>query len=79
LTKENEEKVEEGRYHLKERRYGNFSRTISMPRAVDVSKIEAETKNGVLKIHLPKKEEVKPHRIQIKGAKSPKIINGKTK
>jgi len=79
LTKENEEKVEEGRYHLKERRYGNFSRTISMPRAVDVSKIEAETKNGVLKIHLPKKEEVKPHRIQIKGAKSPKIINGKSK
>jgi HSP20 family protein len=75
-----EEKAEqEGRYHLRERRHGAFSRTLSMPGAVDVSKIDAETKNGVLKIHLPKKEEVKPHRIQIKGGQSPKVINGKSK
>ncbi len=77
LIEEKEEK--EGRYHLKERRHGTFSRTLSMPGAVDVSKIEAETKNGVLNIHLPKKEEVKPHRILIKGGHSPKVINGKTK
>ena len=77
LLEEKEE--QEGRYHLRERRHGTFSRTLSMPGAVDVSKIEAETRNGVLKIHLPKKEEVKPHRIQIKGEHSPKVINGKTK
>jgi HSP20 family protein len=73
------EEEEEGRYHLRERRYGTFSRTISMPGTVDVDDIEAETENGVLKIHLPKKEEVKPRRIEIKGSEKQKVIEGKSK
>ena len=79
MTEELNEEGKEGRYHLRERRYGTFSRTISMPGTVDVENIEAETKNGVLKLHLPKKEEVKPHRIQIKGGQPSKIIEGKSK
>ena len=79
MTEELDEEGKEGRYHLRERRYGTFSRLISMPGTVDVEAIEAETKNGVLKIHLPKKEEVKPHRIQIKGGRPSKIIEGKSK
>ena len=79
MTEEHEEKGEEGRYHLRERRYGTFSRTISMPGSVDVDNIEAETENGVLKIHLPKKEEVKPRRIEVKGGEQSKVIEGKSK
>jgi len=79
MSTEREEEGKEGRYHLRERRYGSFSRTISMPGSVDVDKIEAETNNGVLKIHLPKKEGVKPHRIEIKGGEKKNVIEGKSK
>jgi HSP20 family protein len=73
------EEGEQGRYHLRERRYGTFSRTISMPGSVDVENIQAETENGVLKIHLPKKEEVKPRRIEIRGGNQANVIEGKSK
>jgi HSP20 family protein len=76
---EEREDQEEGRYHLRERCYGSFSRTISMPGTVDVENIEAETENGILMIHLPKKEEVKPRRIEIKGGEKPQVIEGKSK
>ena len=79
MTQEREEEGEESRYHLRERRYGTFSRTISMPGTVDVEGIQAETKNGVLKIHLPKKEEVKPRKIEIKGSGEKNVIEGKSK
>jgi HSP20 family protein len=79
IVEEHEEKGEEGRYHLRERRYGSFSRTISMPGTVDVENIQAETENGVLQIHLPKKEEVKPRRIEIKGGEKRNVIEGKSK
>lgn len=74
-----EEKDEEGRYHLRERRYGTFSRTISLPGTVDVDNIEAETQNGVLNIHLPKREEVKPRRVEIKAKGKTNVIEGKSK
>ncbi len=79
VSSEREEEGEEGRYHLRERRYGTFSRTISMPSTVDVENIDAETKNGVLKVHLPKKEEVKPRRIEIKGDEKKDVIESKSK
>ena len=76
---EEHDENEEGRYHLRERCYGTFSRTISMPGSVDIENIAAETENGVLKIHLPKMEEVKPHKIEIKGAEKQDVIEGKSK
>ena len=76
---EEREAGKEGRYHLRERRYGTFSRTISMPGSVDIENIAAETENGVLKIHLPKVEEVKPRKIEIKGGKKQDVIEGKSK
>jgi HSP20 family protein len=79
IKDEREEEGEEGRYHLRERRFGTFSRTISMPGTVDVDNIKAETEDGILKIHLPKKEEVKPRRIEIKGGKKQDVIEGKSK
>jgi len=76
---EREETEEEGKYHLRERRYGTFSRTIPMPGTVDVADIQAETKNGVLELHLPKKEEVKPKRIEVKVKQGDKVIDGQSK
>lgn len=61
---EREEKKES--YHLVERSYGAFSRTVTLPAAVDADKIEAKYEKGVLTITCPKKEEVKPKQIEIK-------------
>lgn len=63
---EREEKKEN--YHLVERSYGSFSRTLRLPAAVDADKVEAEYKQGVLTISCPKKEEAKPKAIEIKSA-----------
>lgn len=62
---EREEKKEN--YHLVERSYGSFSRSLRLPTAVDADKIEANYKQGVLTITCPKKEEAKPKAIEIKG------------
>jgi HSP20 family protein len=56
---------EQGQYHLRERRYGTFTRTISLPSAIKSDAIHADYKDGVLTLQLPKMEEVKPKRIQI--------------
>jgi HSP20 family protein len=77
-TQEENEEKEEGQYHLRERRFGSFCRSISMPGLVDTNKIEAETENGILTLKLPKKEEAQPKRIAIK-AKNVKVIEGKSK
>ncbi|NDY70878.1 Hsp20/alpha crystallin family protein [Desulfobacter hydrogenophilus] len=45
-----------------------FVRSFSVPQTIDVEKVEAELKNGVLKLHLPKSEAAKPRQIEIKTA-----------
>ncbi|OGP72092.1 MAG: molecular chaperone [Deltaproteobacteria bacterium RBG_13_58_19] len=62
---EREEKKEN--YHLVERTYGSFSRSLKLPTAVKADKIDASYKQGVLTIVCPKKEEVKPKQIEIKA------------
>ena len=52
-------------YHRVERTYGQFSRSFTLPNVVDTEKIQAEYKDGVLRLTLPKKEEAKPRQIQI--------------
>jgi HSP20 family protein len=61
-----EEKEEKGKsFHRVERRSGKFSRTISLPCAVQENKIQAEYHDGVLSVLMPKAEEAKAHRIKI--------------
>lgn len=74
-----EEKEEEGKqWHLRERRTGNFSRSVRFPVAVQGNDIVAEYENGVLNLTVPKAEEVKPKRIAIKvGSNGQKLIEGK--
>ena len=61
---ENEDKREN--YHRVELAYGTFTRSFSLPATIDAEKIRAESKNGVLTVHLPKKPEAKPKSIQVK-------------
>jgi len=62
---EREEKKES--YHLVERSYGAFSRSVALPAAVDADKVEAKYEKGVLTITCPKKETVKPKQIETKA------------
>jgi len=45
-----------------------YVRTFSVPQTIDVEKVEAELKDGVLRLHLPKSEAAKPRQIEIKTA-----------
>lgn len=60
---------EEGKYHIRERSYGSFYRAISMPGVIDPEQISAETDNGILIIHLAKKPETQPKKIEVKTRK----------
>lgn len=53
-------------YHRIERAYGSFTRSFTIPSNVNPEKIEAEFKDGVLQIRLPKREEAKPKQIEVK-------------
>ena len=61
-----EKEVEEENIHRMERVYGRFSRSFSLPNNVDVDKVEAKLKNGVLTIRLPKKETARARTVEIK-------------
>jgi len=65
-----EKEVKEENYHRIERSYGSFNRSFTLPRTVDREGIKAAYKDGVLKVTLPKKEEVKPKQIKIDVAQS---------
>ncbi len=62
-----EEKVEEANYVRQERRYGAFSRSLTLPTTIVGDKAKAEFENGVLTLTLPKAEEVKPKTIKVKA------------
>lgn len=64
-----QEKEEKGkRFHRVERSYGSFLRSFALPESVDESQVKAEYKDGVLNLHLPKSEKVKPKAIDVKVA-----------
>ena len=61
-----EEKLEKlPRMHVWERSYGTFERVFTLPRYVDLEKIVAEFKYGVLEIHVPKLEVIKGKKVEI--------------
>jgi HSP20 family protein len=63
-----EEKEEEGKtWHRVERRMGSFRRVFRLPTPIKEEAIEAKFENGVLKVTVPKTEEVKPKRIEVKA------------
>jgi HSP20 family protein len=76
IEEENKD-AEEGKYHIRERSFGSFYRSISMPGVIDSEKISAETENGILTVHLPKKPETQPKKISINLNKAKKVIDNK--
>jgi len=73
IREENKEE-KEGKYHVQERRVGTFYRSVSLPGQIEQGKISAETENGILTVHLPKKPEAQPKRIEIKP-KSVQVVD----
>jgi len=61
-----EEKVEKANYIRQERRYGAFSRSVTLPTSIVAEQAKAEFEHGVLTLTLPKAEEVKPKSIKVK-------------
>ena len=59
------DKEETAKYHLRERRYGSFKRSIRFPLTVNADAIEANYDRGLLTLTVPKAEIVKPRRIEI--------------
>jgi HSP20 family protein len=69
LTLRGERKLEnadkqEG-YHRVERSYGSFSRRFTLPSTVEMGNVTAQSRDGVLRIFLPKKAETKPRQIKV--------------
>jgi len=63
-----EKKENENNYLRVERTYGAFSRSFSLANTVNAEAIKAEYKNGVLELHIPKREEAKPKQIKVNVA-----------
>jgi HSP20 family protein len=57
----------EGTYHLRERSWGKFSRSFSIPHTIDSESVDASFNRGVLTVKLPKAAEAKARKIEIKG------------
>jgi HSP20 family protein len=60
----------EQQFHRVERRYGAFRRSITLPAQVQAEQIEASFEDGVLQIMVPKMEEAKPKRIQVRPGRT---------
>ncbi|MGC2768164.1 MAG: Hsp20/alpha crystallin family protein [Candidatus Acidiferrum sp.] len=60
-----EKKVDENNYLRVERSYGSFSRSFSLSNTVNTESIQADYKNGVLTLSIPKREEAKPKQIKV--------------
>ena len=52
-------------YHRVERYYGSFGRTFTLPSTVEAGHITAVSRDGVLRIFMPKKTETKPRQIKV--------------
>ena len=62
---EKKEEDEKKKSYISERRFGSFSRTITLPEGIQADKVSAEFKNGVLNIELPKGKVEEPKKIKI--------------
>jgi HSP20 family protein len=60
----------QGGFYRLERQFGKFSRALSLPDGINADAIEAKFVNGVLEVWIPKPEERKPRRIEIKGGQT---------
>ena len=65
-VKEEEHKTKEKNYHRVERSSGSFMRSITLPDGILPNKVDADYKQGVLTVTIPKGKEVQPKKISVK-------------
>lgn len=70
------EEVKEEDYILRERRYGAFHRSVTLPARLDTDKAGASYEHGVLTLSIPRREEAKPRSIKVKVSRA---VEGKEK
>ena len=73
-TRQQQSEAKKGNWHVMERRYGRFSRSISLPTAVKVDEVHATLENGILQLEIPKAEQVRPRKITVQTRQ----LNGQT-
>ena len=80
LTIRGESKAEEEKkgehWHLRERRYGSFQRSVALATPVNSDKAQAHYEHGVLTLTLPKSESARPRQIKVGGAAQAQVGNG---
>ena len=69
-----DQEIKQEDYHLRERRFGSFMRSVTLPTPVEADKVGATYENGVLTLHIPKSEAVKPKRIAVQNVN---VIEGR--
>ncbi|APW59674.1 Hsp20/alpha crystallin family protein [Paludisphaera borealis] len=83
LTIRGDSKAEEEKkgehWHLRERRYGSFQRSVALSTPVDSEKARADYENGVLTLTLPKSEAAKPRQIRVGNTAKAQVGNGSKK
>jgi HSP20 family protein len=62
-----EEETAEKAYHLRERRWGSFERSVMLPSGVSADKAKADFENGILTVSLPKADEARPKTIAVRA------------
>jgi len=83
LTIRSESKAEEEkkgeRWHIRERRFGSFQRSVALTSPVDSDRANAHYEHGVLTLTLPKSEAAKPRQIKVSGTTQTQVGNGSGK
>lgn len=73
-TRQQQSEARKSNWHVMERRYGRFSRSISLSTAVKVDGVHATLENGILQLEIPKAEQVRPRKITVQTRQ----LNGQT-
>lgn len=73
---QDEEVREDEKVHLRERRFGSFMRSISLPTPVESDNVTATVENGILTLQIPKAEAVKPKRIAVRTGNGTTVVEG---
>lgn len=66
-SREEEAEEDKGTYHVRERGWGRFTRSFTVPHTIDPKGVSAEFSNGVLTVTMPKAAEAKARRIEVKS------------
>ncbi|MAT98861.1 MAG: heat-shock protein Hsp20 [Anaerolineaceae bacterium] len=73
---QDEEVQENEKVHLRERRFGSFMRSISLPTPVESDNVTATVEKGILTLQIPKAEAVKPKRIAVRSGNGKTVVEG---